>query len=793
MKHQSTLHKIAWALCLLTGIVLSLKAIREPDLWWMYRTGEWMLEQGQVTRQDPFSYTFEGVEWINVKWLFEILISLAKSAFGVEFIFVFQALVTLVILSLFYRSAQLIYAANPSQKSVQTPFTGLFFAALLMLYTIDFRLIGRPEMTSHLMVAVYLYLFWKYYYRPSKWIYALIPLQILWTNMHEAYGTGMILMSVYWLASCIQFRFWPVDSLKKDKLVELSKAVGIALIAVALNPRGIQMYWHPFEIYAQLGDNQFTTELAPIWKRSYWEPQAYFNMLFFALSLVLIALTPFIGRTKVKEQKNTKAKKRTQKTGAVSKAKRLNWWQHNIHRFGLANGTICLMLFYLSLTAFRNIPFFIIATAPLVAISIQLIINKFIKVRTAYGLAILCALLFYGAVISGKYHEWSKSRDQYGLQVLASHNPVGAANFIKEHQIQGTCFADYLTSSYLLWNLQPDFKTYIDLRDLDIFSKDFFTDFAQITAVPSLFDEKVDSFDFNYVVLFRPQFQTLQKHLLDSDAFDLVFVDPVACIYLRQNQTNATLIDQFGFKKNNYKDIFSSLQKVEASAITYYISKLFNPFYQPTDYSKTDENAIAGSYYLNLKLHQLAFDRANQSIQSNIEPWNGYELMGNLYNNLAFTPPLEDSLKTVYISQAKYYYNQSLGVKPDHINALIGKATIAMQQQDFNTAIFLYHQVLEIDPNFALAIQYLGLCHKILSNQKGQASSDTRLWLSYMQRLDKLNPDNPYIRLDIGIAHCILGDCEQSLDYLKGLIDVPGLPAEELKSAKSCLKRCGGL
>ena len=97
MKHQSILHKVAWALCLLTGIVLSLKAIREPDLWWMYRTGEWMLEQGQVTRQDPFSYTFEGVEWINVKWLFEILISLAKNAFGVEFIFVFQALVTLVI------------------------------------------------------------------------------------------------------------------------------------------------------------------------------------------------------------------------------------------------------------------------------------------------------------------------------------------------------------------------------------------------------------------------------------------------------------------------------------------------------------------------------------------------------------------------------------------------------------------------------------------------------------------------------------------------------------------------
>jgi len=68
MNKQSTIARIAWAICILVGIVLSLKALREPDLWWMYRTGEWMLENGQVTKSDPFSYTFAGTEWINVKW-----------------------------------------------------------------------------------------------------------------------------------------------------------------------------------------------------------------------------------------------------------------------------------------------------------------------------------------------------------------------------------------------------------------------------------------------------------------------------------------------------------------------------------------------------------------------------------------------------------------------------------------------------------------------------------------------------------------------------------------------------
>ena len=90
MNKPHTLARIAWGICILIGIVLSFKALREPDLWWMYRTGEWMLENGAVTKTDPFSYTFEGVEWINVKWLFEVIIATGKNWFGVEFIFVFQ-------------------------------------------------------------------------------------------------------------------------------------------------------------------------------------------------------------------------------------------------------------------------------------------------------------------------------------------------------------------------------------------------------------------------------------------------------------------------------------------------------------------------------------------------------------------------------------------------------------------------------------------------------------------------------------------------------------------------------
>ncbi|MDC0230728.1 hypothetical protein OAK19_02090 [Aureispira] len=797
MKKQTTLARIAWGICILTGIALSIKALREPDLWWMYRTGEWMLENWKVTKTDPFSYTFFGTDWINVKWLYELLIVSGKNLFGVEFIFVFQAIVTILILTFYYKSANLIkqYSSEVNNYTPK-PFAGVILIGLLLLFTIDFRLIGRPEMTSHLMVSIYLYLFWRYYYEPSKLILALIPLQILWTNMHEAYGTGMVLLLAYLSASWAQYIYLKKTNRAAKAPRLLTIAVLISIVSTILNPRGFQMLLHPFEIFSQLETNQYTTELAPIWKSLYWEKEAYLNLFFLSGSLLFIILTPILYRKTTIEKKvvrtSAKGKKKKGATKTIVNKEQLpiNWLDHNIRKYGIGNGLLYFMLLYLSITAYRNIPFFIIASAPILAIAIDYLISKNKNSIRPYVIVGVLGLAFYITIITGKYHTWTESRDQYGLQVLSSHNPTGAAQFIEDNNIRGLCFSDYLTSAYLLWKLQPDFKTYIDLRDLDIFPKEFFSDFAKITSIPSAFEEKDDSLDFDYIVLFRPQFLNLQKHLIESSKYELVFVDPVACVYLKDKPSNDELISKYGFKRNGFRDIFSSLKPLESSLVPYLISKTFNPLYEPSTFADTDINAIAGSYYLSLKHINLAFNRAKASIQSGLETWKGNELMGNIYNNLAFDPSTVDTLRTYYIQQASYYYGQSINENPKYINAIIGKATLSMQQQDFSTAIFLFNEVLEIDPNYAQALQYLGMCHKILANQSNQSNNDTKQWLDYMLRLDKLNPDNPYFILDIGIAYCSLGNCLKAVEYLTKIIEVPGLPPEEYKTAVRCLKNC---
>ena len=155
---MKALHKISWYLLLAIAFIICLKSVREPDLWWMYKTGDWMLANMQVTYKDPFSYTMEGTNWINVKWLFEVLISFFKNIGGPEMVFVLQGLVAFDIMLLLGKTSSRLSGKQQLEKGASY-WAALVFTGMLALLAMDFRFIGRPEMVSHLFTADFLFLF----------------------------------------------------------------------------------------------------------------------------------------------------------------------------------------------------------------------------------------------------------------------------------------------------------------------------------------------------------------------------------------------------------------------------------------------------------------------------------------------------------------------------------------------------------------------------------------------------------------------------------------------------------
>lgn len=560
MAFQKYLPKIAVAVTFAVALIFCVKHIGEPDVWWQIRTGQYVVEHGEVPKVDVFSYTYDGDPWINVKWFTEVIMAGFSDVLGPEFLMLQQAIaLVLICLLLFFTAKRYAQFAGKSLKLFQP---GALLVMLLVLIGMSFRINGRPEMVSHVFTCLYLFLMADYRWKPTKRVFIFIPAMMLWANMHEAFGVGVVLLIMFNGLSWAEHFIQKKDAYKfaQKDLIRFSIVSAIAILCTAIHPSGTKMLSHPFEIYGQLGDNKFTSELYGWNTSEFWNLGSYMALALFACCLLYMF-------------RNFKEKKEF-----AMKA-------------GLALVVIFMALTYLTLQAYRNVPFFLFVSFPLAA----LFVAEVLKEKTLQWLAIGFGVFLYASVGSGKFYEKVLPLEKYGLRVDPSRNPIGASEFIKEHNIGGNGFVDYLSSSYLLWDLAPEYKSYIDLRDLDVFEGTFMDNILASYVYPGrklqsgkgLFQTLDELDSFNYVLMVnKREFSPILKFLNKSKKYELVYTDLSTSLFLKKNEANATLIEKYAGLKIDQK--FHPHASLETPTMAYAISKIFWPFYTELDYEKVD-------------------------------------------------------------------------------------------------------------------------------------------------------------------------------------------------------------
>ena len=561
--HKNKAWLIAYFLLFITATVLCLRLVHEPDLWWQLRTGEYILENKTVPDVDVFSYTYEGKPWLNVKWGFEVVQATVVKYFGPAFLPIPQIganiLLLLTIIVLF---RQFSFSKNLSRFAKH-------IALLLLLIGLSYRMNGRPELSTYLFTSVYLLIFTGNFYGKKTWIYALIPLQMLWANLHEAYGVGMVMMAIYLAANWYEFYFKAQKTaVLKEERNRNTLVILIAMLSVMIHPSGSRMLFHPYEIFTQLSENQFTAEILGASSKAYWQMPAYVSLLFIILST--IALFGFPRKKGLSQIKTV---------------------LQNIPIFYVL---LLLAFFYLSLKSYRNIPFLLIVASPLVALQISLWTKKFSE-KSSLIVAFALVAMFYLSIVSNTFYKAFLPAEVYGLGINPAKNPVGAAQFIAENNINGNGFTDYLGSSYLLWKLQPAFKTFVDLRDLDVFAAEDIeiaitcsTNPQRKTADGRKIWQLVDGiYNFNYVaVLNNAAFVNIHRYLYFGNDFTLVYADELASIYLKNTPMNKPLIDKYGSAKTEIP--FQPTEGINARKQASFISSLFWPWHKYTSQSKDE-------------------------------------------------------------------------------------------------------------------------------------------------------------------------------------------------------------
>ena len=210
------------------------RVLNDGDTYWHLAAGQWMLSHGQVLQRDVFSYTFAGRPWCAQEWLSEVLMALAFRAGGWGGLLVLYA-------------TSVAAATGLLAERLKRSLSGLPLAAtlLLALACSASNAFVRPHMLVLPVTVVWIceLLAARDADRGPRWF--LVPLMLLWANLHGSFVFGFLLMAPFALEALVEAqRQAPRGWLKA---VRQWAPVGLACAAAALlTPNGWEGVLHPF-------------------------------------------------------------------------------------------------------------------------------------------------------------------------------------------------------------------------------------------------------------------------------------------------------------------------------------------------------------------------------------------------------------------------------------------------------------------------------------------------------------------------------------------------------------------
>lgn len=742
---SKSLRFVALTLLFLLAIAFSLKQLIEPDLWWQLRTGEWILQTKSIPHADPFSFTYNNTPWQNIKWGYEIIIATLSNTLGVEMILLLQVCCSCLLIYLLLKLTKTLSPATP--QSITYLIVGLSFIA------VEYRITGRSESISQVLFLVVCLLLLSFRNKPTRHIWWIPVVMMCWANLHEAFGIGLVVLLLFTLTLWMEALYTRTQS--KEQAIKHTQVFATSLVAICINPYHVQILLKPLEFAGQVYQNKYTSELSTYTQSLFWTKEAWITLGSVALVCIIVGLRLIVTKSK------------------LSKWNRLN------DIIPLPYVTLLLVMVYIASTGHRNIVFATLAFIPVCIMSIAWLVSYLkIKLNDSFinTISILTFAFLYVSVVTNRYYTFENSKNKYGLEIPSDATPIGAAHFLETHNLlQKPIFSDYLSSSYLLWRLQPSFKTFIDLRDLDIFPMEHFDLFTQVISDPAAF-EKIDSqYHFeSAVVLNLPQLQTLHTHLYHHPTYQLAYIDALCCVYVKDSSLNT-------------KNAFNNLSTTNPSRLAYALSKCFNPWYVPNDLAAMDQMYPVADYFYSVADWTLAKQYAQASIQKGTEPYKGLVILGQV----AYQQALEDTtqLRALRVDSATSYFQQALSANPNYVPGLIDMGTLAYQNQQYKSALNYLEKACKLDPTNLSAHTGAAEIYKAMAGN-GNTPKHLEKAIQHFLKADYISPNNPEIMLNLGFLYYRLNDCAHAVPYLEQIVDYKNLTDIQRNRAKEAIQKC---
>jgi Flp pilus assembly protein TadD len=266
-------------------LAASIQKIWGVDTWWQMAAGRYFVEQRTFPLNDVLSYSAAGNEWIEVRWVFCVLMHVLWSVGGAG------ALIGMQVVLMGVAWGVMVWGVRRAALSPMVLLAlGVGIAAGLS------RWVVRPELFTYALSAVFVVCLDREQ-RKTGALAALVVLQVLWSNAHTLFVMGPVLAWIFAVGEnaervLLKRRGGGVDW----RIVGFAAAVTLACLA---NPYLLRGAMFPILLFTQIQEGHVVSrsigEMAsPLsMPLSRWTPDLYA-----AVGVLVLAALSFVARGK---------------------------------------------------------------------------------------------------------------------------------------------------------------------------------------------------------------------------------------------------------------------------------------------------------------------------------------------------------------------------------------------------------------------------------------------------------------------------------------------------------------
>lgn len=471
---------IEWAEIILFVIIglFSIKPVDNYDFWFHIKYGEYILTTRSLPFTDVFSHTALGQPAVPYEWMFQVLLYLLYTTLGNVGI---QALVVTLAVS---------YTAifrNILKKFFRVPLAPRMLLTSLV-YTINYDFwVERPQSAAYLLFMITAYLILKRVVEKQNLLILMIPVMLVWTNLHASIIVGLFLL---FAMACSSFFY--------DRKAAIDLGItGIVSFAITLLPPLGTGVWRLLLLFWQ----QRTFIMTSI---DEWVPLPVLGSRFYLYIIILLTCYLLYGVALIRKQTTL--------------------WYLPLAVLG------GFVLTGVRQTAFTMPAILLLAVPAASRVNVRGLVQSFLIFLVL--LSTVVVLIFYRREVLS-VNRWY---------------PEDAVSFVKKAGISGNMFNELEIGGFLLYHLGPELKTYIDGRT-DMFLPEVFPEQARFhdarykndTAMYVYFSSLVTKYHISWVILTkRPNtpWARLIEILRHEKEWALVFEDATAVVFVGNDGVN---------------------------------------------------------------------------------------------------------------------------------------------------------------------------------------------------------------------------------------------------------------